>query len=739
MELRNWKSWQFAASVLAPAAVSLLLVMAGVLGFVLWSTANSDRLALERETALVNKVLSEQLERVPHDQESIAGRDATVINTRLKFNQSWVEANLGQWMHDYFRHDRTFLLNAEDQPIYAMSAGATTIAEVYEQDREAYGPLVARMRELIGNNGLKAFETGVTARIPHVSDFANISGYPAIVSVMPLLSDSGAIQQDAGTHLLHVSVRFLNDSFADGLSDRYGFSEAAFSGSSVPTEGLAVYPILNEAGRLIAFFQWQPDKPGLRTLKETLPVLGFALLVGGIVILMLVSKLWKSAQAVETGRRTAQHLAHHDTLTGLPNRTLFEETLSSVLAGRSRLHPVTLFMLDLDRFKQVNDTRGHHAGDRLIQLVAERLVTATGGNEFIARIGGDEFAVICQSSVNEEDALRRAERVIEAIGRPFDIEGGDVFVGVSVGIICNTDIGAVRHDLLRKADIALYEAKANGRNRAVVFHEHMNELLQLRHTVEGELREALRRDDQLSVSFQPLFTPDRKVMGAEALARWTHPKYGPISPAQFIPVAESAGLIEALGDAVLRRALEMGGRWPERTIAVNISPAQLRNPKFQSRVFELLALTGMRPGDLELEITEGILLEDEMVTTETLRSFRAAGIKIALDDFGTGYSSLNYLKRYAVDRIKIDRSFISQLGEDQTSSAIVQAMVTLAHAMGIEVTAEGVETEKQLTVLRDMGCNTIQGYLLSPPVDPDKAAALFAEGAVRAPQRRRRA
>ncbi|WP_170267337.1 bifunctional diguanylate cyclase/phosphodiesterase [Youhaiella tibetensis] len=736
--MTTWKGWHLSASILAPVVLSLLLVMAGVLGFVLWSTANSDQRALERETVMVNKVLSEQLELLPHDQESVAARDTTIINTKLKYNQSWVDANLGLWMHEYFGHDRAFLLNAKDQPVYAMSAGTTSMTEVYDRDREAYEPLVARMRELIAYGGLKAFETGAARRVPHVSDFAMVSGFPAIISVMPLMSDSGAIQQEPGSHFLHVSVRFLNASFAHDIENRYPLSQAGFSRATDPKDDRALFPILNNSGRLIAFFQWQPDRPGHRTLLETLPVLGIAFLVGGVVIIMLIAKLWNSTQAIEDGRRAAQHLAHHDTLTGLPNRSLFEETLSKAIGAMGRARPVTLFILDLDRFKQVNDTRGHHAGDQLIQLVAERLIELTHGLEFIARIGGDEFAVICHSSAGEADAQRRAERVIEAMAKPFPIEGGEVFVGVSIGIICNTDPAASRHDLVRKADIALYEAKAAGRNRAVVFHEHMNELLQLRHTVEAELREALRRDDQLSVAFQPLFDANGKVIGAEALARWTHPKYGPISPGQFIPVAESSGLIEDLGDAVLRRSMEMGGRWPERTIAVNISPAQLRNPKFQSRIFELLALTGMRPCDLELEITEGILLQDETVTTETLRTFRAAGIKIALDDFGTGYSSLNYLKRYAVDRIKIDRSFISQLGEDQTSSAIVQAMVTLAHAMGIEVTAEGVETETQLGVLRDMGCNTIQGYLLSAPVSPEKAAELFAEGHARTRTRRRR-
>ena len=254
----------------------------------------------------------------------------------------------------------------------------------------------------------------------------------------------------------------------------------------------------------------------------------------------------------------------------------------------------------------------------------------------------------------------------------------------------------------------------------------MNELLQNRHMIEGELREALRRGDQLSVAFQPLYGPDHtSIVGAEALARWNNPRLGQVSPAHFISIAESSGLIETLGQFVLRQACEQGAKCPGRTIAVNMSPVQLRNPHFPEQVFAMLSETGMPPGDLELEITEGILLEDASIASEALHVFRSAGIRIALDDFGTGYSSLNYLKRYPVDRIKIDRSFVSQLAVGHVSVAIVEAMVRLAHALKIEVTAEGVETQEQMKVLTDLGCNIFQGFLLSPPVTASMFEALL--------------
>ena len=378
---------------------------------------------------------------------------------------------------------------------------------------------------------------------------------------------------------------------------------------------------------------------------------------------------------------------------------------------------MAVLLLDLDRFKLVNDTLGHEAGDELIRAVGQRLKQILTPGDTLARLGGDEFAVVHRHRFGTTEPMTLSHRIIEALGKPFDIQGSEAFVGVSVGVAIAGLGDEDARELSRRADIALFEAKATGRNRAVLFEESMSQLLHNRQSIEAELREALKRDDQLSVSFQPLYGADGlKIIGAEALARWHHPKLGQVSPAHFIPVAESSGLILKLGEMVLERACELGTRWPGLLVAVNISPVQLRNPKFCDDLFAQLRRTGMRAEDLELEITEGILLEDARMTADTLHALRSAGIHIALDDFGTGYSSLNYLKRYPVDRIKIDRSFVSQLSSGGASVAIVQAMVTLAHALGIEVTAEGVETDEQLTILRGMGCNVIQGFLLSPPV-----------------------
>jgi diguanylate cyclase (GGDEF)-like protein len=485
-------------------------------------------------------------------------------------------------------------------------------------------------------------------------------------------------------------------------------------------------PVVNRAGRIVTFYEWEPYRPGQTLLQRTAPALAAAFAVIVVVVLTLLVVLWRSSSALEMKQVESERRANVDALTSLPNRLSFERELDIRLATlKLRDPPLALLMLDLDRFKQVNDTLGHHAGDDLIRAVGERLREVIGPVDLLARLGGDEFAILHACHAGSIEVAALAQRIVDAIARPFRVQGSDAFVGVSIGVVIAGAGERDSRELSRRADIALYEAKSAGRNRAAIYEEAMDELVQGRHMIEAELREAMRAPDQLWVAFQPLCDSSREPVGAEALLRWTHPQLGQVAPSHFIAIAESTGLIEQLGEFVLRRAAQFGARWPGRTIAVNISPAQLRNPTFAGRVFDTLAETGMRPIDLEIEITEGILLDDECVASTTIRSFRDAGIRVALDDFGTGYSSLNYLKRYPVDRIKIDRSFISQLSSATSTNAIVQAMVTLAHALGIEVTAEGVETEEQYRVLIAMGCNTFQGYLFAPALTVGDIEARF--------------
>jgi diguanylate cyclase (GGDEF)-like protein len=719
--------WRFQASVLAPVVLSLLVTAATVLAFILWSTSDLDEQSRQRELKLAQHILDEQLRVIPHDQQGVTIWDDAIERTKLNFDPAWIDNNLGSWMYEFFGHDRTFVINDQDQPIFGQSQGYPVNLGIFDADERVYRPLIEELRKQIAEGAVDAYMETEKAEYPQVVDITTVADAPAIVAVAPIVSDTGAILQPRGSEYLLVSVVYLNVAFAKRLADEYLLAGASFTRQPNRKAANTVLPVMSSSGRIVGFFEWKPENPGQRLLARTGPVLAGGFVFAVILVSVLLYRLWRSSSALEAGRLEAQHQANHDALTGLANRVRFDDILGRTLmapppAGKG----VALLMLDLDRFKQVNDTLGHQSGDDLIRAVGQRLKALVGPGDALARLGGDEFGVIHFAKRGLADHLALSQEIIDAVSKPFEIFGSEAFVGVSIGIVIIGEGDTDRREITRKADIALYEAKSSGRNRAVVYEEAMDELLQNRHAIEAELREALRRDDQLSVAFQPLYDGETgAITGAEALVRWTHPRLGKVSPAHFVPVAESTGLIEAMGEFVLRRACELGARHAGRTIAVNISPVQLRNPKFAERLFDLLIDTGMSPSDLELEITESILLDDEQVAAASLRTFRGAGMRIALDDFGTGYSSLNYLKRYPVDCIKIDRSFVSQLEKGSVSVAIVQAMVTLAHALDIEVTAEGVETEEQKRILTQMGCNTFQGFLLSAPVSAAEIERFF--------------
>jgi diguanylate cyclase (GGDEF)-like protein len=717
---------RFSVGVLVPVAVSLIMTAVATLAFVLWSAHNVDVAALDRQTRLANHVVDILRERIPHDQESVTIWDDAIVHTRQSFDVDWIDNNLGSWMYEFFGHDEVMIVDSRDQPIYTMIEGRQTSLIAASIELDALRPTLRRMRADIAAGALEAFEAGRAAHPPHVIDLMVVSGVPTLVSVEPIISDTGNIQQQRGTEYFHISMLHLDADLARRLGEEYLIPGLAFSATS-PASGTASIPLADASGRFMTFLEWVPSAPGQAILNQTLPAIGGAFLVATLIALLLLGQLWRKQRDLDRGRADAAHQALHDQLTGLPNRASFEGALARILAQRPDPdRSFSLMMLDLDRFKRINDTLGHRAGDDLLEAVSQRLAQFCKPGDMLARLGGDEFGLLHLHAPGESDPLAFGNTIIEAIGKPFVIVGGEVFIGLSIGIATAGTGDADGRELARRADIALYEAKVAGRNRALLFVESMNQLLQNRHTIEAELRDALRRADQLSVAFQPLYGTGRdNIVGAEVLARWHHPRLGQIAPAHFIPVAEASGLIEALGAYVLREACRAGASWPDRIFAVNISPVQLRNPRFPRAVFDMLAETGMSPTALELEITEGVLLEEASDAAEALRMFRAAGIRIALDDFGTGYSSLNYLKRYPVDRIKIDRSFVSQLTSGSVSIAIVQAMVTLAHALGIEVTAEGVETDEQLAILTQLGCNAFQGFLLSPPVDLPTLSARF--------------
>jgi diguanylate cyclase (GGDEF)-like protein len=420
---------------------------------------------------------------------------------------------------------------------------------------------------------------------------------------------------------------------------------------------------------------------------------------------------WQRAQEQIT------HMARHDALTNLPNRTLFREQLEKALRLAKRSDQLAVFCLDLDHFKEINDSLGHPVGDALLKEVARRLGECVTEHDTVARLGGDEFAVVQFCSDCDPSAVALlASHIVEKIGEPYDIGGHQLVVGVSIGISLAPEDGKNPDELLKKADLALYRAKADGRGTYRYFETGMDARAQARRILELDLRAALHRQE-FEVYYQPIRdVASDQVVAFEALVRWNHSLRGMISPVNFIPLAEETGLIVQLGDWVLRQACTDAAGWPQDVdVAVNLSPVQFKNPNLVSQVKAALQASGLPAHRLELEITESVLLQNSAATLAVLHELRGFGVRISLDDFGTGYSSLSYLRSFPFDKIKIDRSFVSELATRDDSMAIVRAVTGLGKSLGIVTTAEGVETEAQFELLRREGCTQAQGYLFSQP------------------------
>jgi diguanylate cyclase (GGDEF)-like protein/PAS domain S-box-containing protein len=428
------------------------------------------------------------------------------------------------------------------------------------------------------------------------------------------------------------------------------------------------------------------------------------------------------------------HSAEHDVLTGLPNRALLKDRVNQaiVFAQRHAKHVAILF-LDLDGFKQINDSLGHPTGDKLLQSIARRLVAGGRASDTVSRQGGDEFVVLLAEMEHVKDAAIAASRILRAVARAHSIDQHDLRITASIGISVYPDDGTDAETLIKNADTAMYQAKENGRQNYQYFTEEMNARAAERQSIEQSLRRALEREE-FTLHYQPkINVRSGAITGAEALIRWTHPFRGTVPPAQFIPVAEDCGLILPIGNWVLRRACEQARLWakaglPPVTMSVNVSAKEFRNEGFLDGLLEILRETGMAPGMLEIELTESVFMNHSTSAAAILRRLRESGVRVALDDFGTGYSSLSYLRKFPIDALKIDQSFVAQIATDHGGASIVTAVIAMARSMKMRVVAEGVETREQAAFLYARECDEAQGFYFSHPVLPCEFGALLERG-----------
>jgi diguanylate cyclase (GGDEF)-like protein len=706
-----------------------LLIAVATAGLLQWSAIQTDSVAVSRQQSLVALIISKLQSGVAHDQESVTVWDDAV--TALgKQDTKWIDTNLGSWMHTYFGQDEIYILDHTDAPVYASVSGSTVAPASYGSIHPTTSNLVNTLRARLRGGDTE----GVTEQVLTIgaADLAIISGHPAIVSIKPIVSDTGNIAQDPGQEFLHVAIRYLDGNLVTSFRKDYLLDGARFSWVNLLSPGEASHPLLSRSGTIIGFFVWQPYRPGAFVLWKLAPTLIalFGLVLAAVVV-ALVGFRRRTLKLIASEDRI-YHLAHNDMLTALPNRGQFNERLSEALTRlQSTGEQIAVLYLDLDRFKQVNDSFGHSAGDELLREFADRLRRLTTEADTVARLGGDEFVIIRRRITGEDDVKLLCDRLIESTRRPFEVAGVQVFVGVSVGGAFAPKDGSDPVELVRKADVALYHAKAAGRSSYAFFASAMDQTLTMRKGLEQDLRKALQVPGQIQVHYQPLYDADTKaITGVEALVRWLHAERGWIAPDLFVPLAEETGLIDQLGELVLRQACFDAAHWQIETIAVNVSALQLNNPGFAMKVTGILLEAQMDPRRLELEVTETALLERRIDCKHNIEALRAIGIRFALDDFGTGFSSLGRLHALQVDRIKIDRSFVHGFGHSNGDEAIVQAIIDLARASGLSTTAEGVETESQCDYLRKLGCDQLQGFLLSVPVPKEELQALL-EGETR--------
>ncbi len=429
---------------------------------------------------------------------------------------------------------------------------------------------------------------------------------------------------------------------------------------------------------------------------------------------------------------TIQKMATHDTLTSLPNRALFNETLVHAIAQAGRhQRSLALFFLDMDRFKNINDTLGHGVGDRVLQEAARRLTSAVRSSDLVARLGGDEFVLLVEEFRDAADLADIASKVLAGFGPTFTVDGQELALSASIGICTYPADGADAQSLLSNADIAMYRAKEQGRNRHCFYAAGLNQLSQERLSLEAALRHALERDE-IEVYYQPKIEFDSgRVSGVEALIRWRHPSLGLLLPDRFVPLAEETGLIVPIGYWTLRRVCERVRRWNEQgmalTVAVNLSASQFHQPELVKELAGILRATGASAHVLELEITESMVMRDPERAVAVMEQLKAMGVRLSIDDFGTGHSSLGYLKRFPIDRLKVDRSFVRDLPHNGDDVAITRAVIAMAHSLKMSVVAEGVEYQHQFDLLRQEGCDEFQGYFCRPPLEETELLRFLVE------------
>lgn len=702
----------------------MLLLTLSAAAASLWLTSQHiNANVVRREQESVRASFSHQLHELAMQQYSIAAWPPVYAQlTRPTLDRHWLDENIGGWLFTVFHHQQVYLLNAHRQGIYAAVNGQGDAPQAVLPLLPLAAPLIAAASRLPQNALLAAREnsarlTPALQLVPRgLAAFARVAGQPVILAVSPVRAPAGA----TGPVFYLLSVVPLDDTFINTLSHRHWLNPLRFSATPQSRRETAL-TLIDPQGQPVSAIRWRPQNPGAEVLRATWPVILPVAVLLLAVIAWMMHAIWQSALrlrqtviALQASEAQALHVAYHDVLTGLPNRAMLDDCLAQALAYPARQSDCTaLLALDLDRFKQVNDSLGHHGGDALIKAVAARLCTLVSEGCLVARTGGDEFLILQRDVKARQDVRALGLRIIDAVKQPFQLGGHDIFIGVSIGVALAPTDAIEKEDLKRKADIALYAAKARGRDGFQWF--------------EQSLDESLRLPEALSLHFLPqVDITGERIVGFEAQLRWQHPQHRYLSSSQLLLTAEESGLSIALGEWMLTQSCRIAQHWPDRFIAVSITPVHFYSPDFVQRVLAILQAQHYDPSRIELGVNESVLFNQDNYSLGILQSLRANGFKITVENFGVRYASIRHLNQFPVDKIKIDPSFIQHMGQDDNAAAIIESVIRLGHAMGVSVTARGVDSEEKRAALAQVGCNELQGPLFSNALSEQRVTTLLA-------------
>jgi diguanylate cyclase (GGDEF)-like protein len=665
-------------------------------------TTTQDRLQQNQEARGIESGFVQASELVRHDLQDYAKWDDAVRHIVHHFDRSWIDDNVTAYLGRTQGYAALFVLGPDDRTLYSFGDGKRLAIGAQKLLGPSFNDAIGAVRRMPRDGN------------PILSGYSRANGkiYAFAVAAIVPLTDKVSLSPDP-TKLLVIAAR-VDDKFLTRIATQNNLPRLSLNLTRAQqVTHAAAIPLRDNNRNMLGLIEWTPEQPGRVLRKEMMPgsllIIALALIASGFILL----EGGRTIKALRQSKETAHHQATHDSLTGVANRRALVDYIRETIAKGEQ---VTLLYMDLDGFKDANDVYGHAAGDQLLREAATRITGVMRGTDTLtARSGGDEFALALQG-VTEPVVEKIAARIQEAFQEPFTVGDYSVTIGVSMGLVISDLVNCDDDELMRRADVAMYAAKAEGKNcwrryTASMDHDH-----DLRKLMEDDLRRAVERGE-IEIAYQPIVHAiSGRTVSVEALARWSHPVHGDVSPDIFIPLAEMSGLIGALGKAVLTRACETARNW-NISLAVNLSPAQFWDRNIVQEISDILDHTGFPPEQLELEITESYLLRRPDAAAAIIAQLRALGIRIALDDFGTGFASIGYLRRMSFDRIKIDKSFIQAIGASPNAAELVAAIVALGRALHLGITAEGVETQEQADIAKLVGCDRIQGWLFGRPMN----------------------